>query len=252
MYLRELTVLPSDASCHGRLKLHSLLDYLQDTASLAVRELEGTSSELLARGYAWVLLRYEVEVLAPLPALDERFVVGTFHDVEHGYNTLRVFNVDRPDGTPLAWAKASWLLLDLASGRPVRPKAHLPRIDERYTGPIDPDFPDIPAPDPDAPCTEVLWPVRFHDLDVNAHVNNAAYFEWIFEATPIDLMEFEPRGISASFRSGIRWGGRPRIHIAPLPERGSVRSFAYRITDDGRPGEKPMTLFSCSWEPCRS
>ena len=30
MYLRELTVLPSDASCRGRLKLHSLLDYLQD------------------------------------------------------------------------------------------------------------------------------------------------------------------------------------------------------------------------------
>ena len=83
-------------------------------------------------------------------------------------------------------------------------------------------------------------------------MNNAAYFEWIFEATPIDLMEFEPRGISASFRSGIRWGGRPRIHIAPLPERGSVRSFVYRITDDERPGEKPMTLFSCSWEPCRS
>ena len=179
-------------------------------------------------------------------------MVGTFHDVEHGYNTLRVFNVDRPDGTPLAWAKTSWLLLDLASGRPVRPKAHLPRIDERYTGPIDPDFPDVPTPEPDAPCTEVPWPIRFHDLDVNAHVNNAAYFEWIFEATPIDPMEFEPRGISASFRSGIRWGGRPRIHIASLPERGRARSFAYRITDDGRPGEKPMTLFSCSWEPCRS
>ena len=172
--------------------------------------------------------------------------------MNHGYHTLRVFQVETPSGVPLVWAKTSWLLLDLASGRPVRPKAHLPRIDERYTGPIDPDFPDVPTPEPDAPCTEVPWPIRFHDLDVNAHVNNAAYFEWIFEATPIDPMEFEPRGISASFRSGIRWGGRPRIHIASLPERGRARSFAYRITDDGRPGEKPMTLFSCSWEPCRS
>ena len=36
MYVRELTVLPSDASCRGELKLHGLLDCLQDTAGMAV------------------------------------------------------------------------------------------------------------------------------------------------------------------------------------------------------------------------
>ena len=34
MYLRELTVLPSDASCRGRLKLHSLLDYMTYSARM--------------------------------------------------------------------------------------------------------------------------------------------------------------------------------------------------------------------------
>ena len=67
MYVRELTVLPSDASCHGKLKLHGLLDCLQDTASLAVSGLEGSPTQMLARGYAWVLLGYEVSCCVVCP-----------------------------------------------------------------------------------------------------------------------------------------------------------------------------------------
>ena len=253
MYTRELTVQPSDASCLGQIKLHSLLNYLQDTASLAVEDLEGTATELMARGYAWVLTRYEVELTGPLPTLDEHFVIRTYHDPNHGYGTLRVFEVVRPDGTPLVWAKTSWLLLDLAAGRPVRPSAHLPEITERDTTPIDPDFRDIPAFPQDGEVTEVPCPIRFHDLDTNGHVNNAVYFEWVFEATPLDLMKYDVRSISASFRSGARWGEKLRIQAAELPSSSENRDFVYRIinekNEDGGTGTaKPRTLFSCSWE----
>ena len=256
MFVRELTVLPSDASCRGQMKLHSLLNHLQDTASLAVVDLEGTPTQLQARGYAWILTRYELEIMGPLPTLDDRFTVGTFHDPDHGYGTLRVFQVNQPDGTPLAWAKTSWLLLDLAAGRPVRPIAHLPRITERDNAPINPDFRDIPPLGSGMEIQDVPWHVRFHDLDSNGHVNNAAYFEWIFEATPIDLVSFEVRQISASFRSSARWGDRLRIRASELPSQGSggMRAFSYRIVrepDGGAGQEKPMTSFSCTWEPCR-
>ena len=40
--------------------------------------------------------------------------------------------------------------------------------------------------------------LRWSDLDAQGHVNNAVYFEWVFEATPIDLMAWGPRSISAS------------------------------------------------------
>ena len=257
MYTRELTVQPSDASCFGQIKLHSLLDYLQDTASQAVEGLEGTATELMARGYAWVVTRYEVELTGPLPALDDRFVIRTYHDPNHGYGTLRVFEVTRPDGTPLVWAKTSWLLLDLAAGRPVRPSAHLPEITKRDTEPIGPDFRDIPGFPPDAEVRDTPFPVRFHDLDTNGHVNNAVYFEWVFEATPLDPMEYAIRSVSASFRSGARRGDRPHFQAAELTGSQASpgrRDFVYRIVSEGdEPGRsgtgpKPRTLFMCSWE----
>ena len=49
MYVRELTVLPSDASCHDELKLHGLLNHLQDTASLAATGLEGGPTMYLTK-----------------------------------------------------------------------------------------------------------------------------------------------------------------------------------------------------------
>ena len=58
MFTRSVRVMPSDVSCDGRIKLRSLLNYFQDTAGLAVEDIEGTSTELYSRGYAWVLMKY--------------------------------------------------------------------------------------------------------------------------------------------------------------------------------------------------
>lgn len=254
MYVRKLTVLPAVASCNNELKLRGLLDHLQDTASLAVVELEGGPMQMLERGYSWVLLRYEMELLRRLPALDEPFVVRTYHDVNHGYRTLRVFQVETPAGDLLVWAKTSWLLIDLAAGRPVRPSAHLPEFLLRDSEPIDPDFRDIPSLDASGgEVHEAVYPVRFHDLDGNGHVNHAVYFEWVFEATPIDLMAYSPRALSASFRASARWGEsltvRSREIGAPGPD--GTRTFAYEIVGD-RESDRPLTTFSCTWEPYRS
>ena len=40
MYARNIKVMPSDVSADGRIKLRSLLDYFQDTAGMAVEDIE--------------------------------------------------------------------------------------------------------------------------------------------------------------------------------------------------------------------
>jgi len=204
MYKREITVQPSDVSCTGNLKLKNLLDYFQNTAGLAVESIEGTTSDLIARGYAWVLTRYEIEIIGKLPALDEKFSITTFHDPSHGYNTLRVSDVRNPEGNPIVWAKSSWLLLDLANMRPVKAAAHLPEISSRDTGEISPDFSEIKDDNDAEILKSVEFPVKFHDLDYNSHVNNAVYFGWVFDECPVDLMKRELKSVYASFRTGAK------------------------------------------------
>ena len=240
MYTRELMVLPSDASCQGTIKLRSLLDYFQDTAELAVSDVEGTAVELAAKGYAWVLTKYQIDFTGKLPVLDEKFFVHTFHDPSHGYNTLRVFHVEAQNGTLIAYAKTSWLLLDLAAGRPVKAIAHIPGIAEKDTESINPEFRDIPE------CENVILEaerhVKFHELDYNSHVNNAVYFEWMFDETPIDFLSKELKSVSASFRSGAKFNEKVMIQIAELHDD----TFVYKVSRDNV--KKPSVHFMCIWK----
>lgn len=205
MYTRKLFVFPSDVSCDGKLKLRSLLNYFQDTAGLAVQNIEGTTSELLSRGYAWVLTRYEIAI-KKFPSLDEEFSITTYHDPSHGYNTLRNFHVKQNDNEIIT-AKSSWLLLDVKAKRPVKPAAHLPEIISRDTEKISQDFREIP--EPNEIISSVNFPVKFHDLDYNAHVNNAAYFEWVWDNSPQKFSR-----ISALFRSGAKLGEKITLNFS--------------------------------------
>ncbi|MDR1732232.1 MAG: hypothetical protein LBR61_09110 [Synergistaceae bacterium] len=258
MYTRKLNVLPSGAGCTGQIKLRNLLDCLQDTASLAVQDVEGTPGALMSRGYAWVLLKYDLDVVLRLPAMDETFEIRTWHMPDSGFYTLRVFEIDGegPGGLlPLVRAKTSWILLDLAAGRPVRPIKHLPEVFTRDAQPISADFRDVPKAGT-APVREAMFPVRFHDLDANIHVNNAVYFEWLFEATPLDLTAWGVKSMSAEFRVSAKPGDTIRVEVQERPGGGVKNAPEYLYTmwstaepDDSRGGRRPLARFRCLWEP---
>ena len=203
MYTRELRVLPSDADLTGRIKLFNVLNTFQDTAELAVEKIEGTSTELYERGFAWILARYEINFHGELPAITQKFTVSTYHDPFHGYNTLRNFELSAGDNLIVS-AKTSWLLVDVRSGRPVKPLAHLPEISGGDKAEISPDFTNIPHIS-NAEREEYIT-VHKHDTDYNGHVNHAIYFRWLS-----DYSGKKFRRICASFRSGAKLGERIRL-----------------------------------------
>ena len=224
MYRYDLSVMPSEAGCAGEIKLRALLNRLQDVAGLAVKDREGSPGALMKRGYAWVLLRYSLEVVRRLPGIDEDISIETRHTLNDGFYTLRVFRVfsSSNEAETLVLAKTSWVLIDLAAGRPVRAAQHLPEVFSGVAGdpPIDPNFPPIPKLSgtrqrnaPPVPESESVFPVRFHDLDTNGHVNNAVYFEWVFEATPLDPLAWGIREIHAEFRASAKLGDTVLVKV---------------------------------------
>ena len=253
MYVQTLMVMPSDTACTGEIKIKALLDYLQDIAGLAVQDLEGSPGELIGRGYAWVLLRYEVDVVSRMPAMDERFQVRTWHATEDGFHTLRAFELDNLSGTPLVRAKTSWVLIDLAAARPVRAGQRLPEIFSLDALPIAADFREIPRPS-GGPFHERHFHVRFHDLDANEHVNNAVYFEWAYEATPLDLLGYGMREMRAEFRVSARLGDTIAVRAEELEPADSgtesrLKAYAYTMLDAAGREKRPLARLYAAWEP---
>jgi hypothetical protein len=125
--------------------------------------------------------------------------------------------------------------------------------------PIDPDFVAIPKFSGSKLKNEPIlhqasFPVRFHDLDANGHVNNAVYFEWAYEATPVDLLGWSLREIHGEFRVSVKFGETVSVRVKELRERISLeeagfRSFVYDMVEAEDCQERSMARFCAIWTP---
>ena len=199
--LRDLRVMPSDASMSGHIKLFPLLNMFQDTAELAAEIIEGKATELYAKGFAWVITKYEINIHGELPKISENFTLETYHDPFHSYNTLRMFHVFKNE-TEILNAKTSWLLTDTKSGRAVKPITHIPALASKDFRKIDDTFTEIL--DAEQPEISRELRVQYHDIDYNKHVNHAVYFRWAYDI--FSETGRNPSHICASFRSGAKLG----------------------------------------------
>ncbi len=163
---------------NAELRFGTLLDFLQDIAGEdAVRRGFGVE-QLLPRGLTWMLSRYRIE-LDKLVGLGDSLYLRTWPSRHKGLSACREFEI-LCNGEQVGAASTAWMLIDLATRRPVRPHDRLGEvslIDQQvFSDPL------VSLKVLNAPETEVAFRVRQADLDLNRHVNNRVFFDWAVEA----------------------------------------------------------------------
>jgi medium-chain acyl-[acyl-carrier-protein] hydrolase len=127
----------------------------------------------------WVLSRIRVRI-ARLPGAGERLEIHTWHSGFDRLFSLRDFSLVDAGENPIVTAVSAWVMLDLRARRPVRPA----------TGFTPPDTSGMQRvfvadleklPGCEGVREEMRISVRWSDLDVNRHVNNSRYAEWVAE-----------------------------------------------------------------------
>jgi medium-chain acyl-[acyl-carrier-protein] hydrolase len=168
-----------ETGANGTLAVRSLCDFLQEAAGNHARALGVSVQDLLQRQLTWVLSRLRVQIHR-LPANGDHVTVRTWPSGIDRLFALRDFTVQDAQGAILASAVSGWLILDTPSRRP-----------DRIRGIFDPpDTSLLPRafatdleklPECAVPERETTISVRWSDLDVNQHVNNSRYAEWVVE-----------------------------------------------------------------------
>jgi medium-chain acyl-[acyl-carrier-protein] hydrolase len=175
----DFSVRSYETDCTGKLRTASLFNYFQEIAGNHVVAL-GIGYEVLKRlGFVWVLSRARVRV-RKLPSWGERGIVETWHVTTDGLMYIRDFRMSDATGNVLLDASTGWLLMDTAAFRPHGPEAlpiPLP-VNDHGRALEDPLRKLVPFRDT-RPAYERN--VLLSDLDVNDHVNNARYLEWLFD-----------------------------------------------------------------------
>lgn len=205
----EVRVRSYDVTPHGTASVLALADYFQEAAGRHADELGVSMQDLLAEDRAWVLARFRLEIDRP-PRWNDVITIETWPSgLERLFATREVVFRDEK-GRSLARGTSAWIVIDTERRRPARPPSILHNIDPPdRPPPLDAGRDDVPAPDRVDRTRD--FTVRYHDLDLNRHVNNVRYLEWALETLPAGVLDEQScRALALKFEAEATLGDRVR------------------------------------------
>ncbi|MBE0676867.1 MAG: hypothetical protein IH591_19585, partial [Bacteroidales bacterium] len=174
-----------DTDFRGKLYLHSLLNYIQDIASEHAELLNFGRDDLQQGNRFWILSRIYV-VIHRMPEWREVVSLRTWPRGTEGLFALRDIEIRDEEGIIIAAATTSWVIVDIASRRPCRPDYLLEGMNREFPGNTAlPRNAGKVSPTSDACNTAPPFRVKPADLDVNLHVNNVRYIQWVYDTMPM-------------------------------------------------------------------
>jgi acyl-ACP thioesterase len=169
-----------------RISFGALYAFLQDAAEENAIALGFDTGTLLERNLTWMLLRLQLRVRS-YPVDRQPILVDSWPSGVQSRFAYREFRLKLPDAAePFAVASSAWLLIDITRGRPVAlDPIFSPELMARTPPMVAAEFPRLRV-DGD-PLFTRDFQVRLSDLDLNGHVNNVHYAEWLAEAVPEEI-----------------------------------------------------------------
>ncbi|MDU2559638.1 MAG: acyl-[acyl-carrier-protein] thioesterase [Streptococcus mitis] len=214
------------ADMNGHIKLPDVILLSLQVSGMQSIEL-GVSDKAILENYnlVWIITDYDIEV-ARLPRFAEEITIET---EALSYNRLfcyRRFTIYDEAGQELIHMMATFVLMDRDSR-----KVHA--VESEIVAPYQSDFDKklIRGSKYDSLNEPIIkdYHVRFYDLDMNGHVNNSKYLDWIFEVMGADfLTHYIPKKINLKYVKEVRPGGV----ITSAVERTGLES-KHEITSDG-------------------
>ena len=201
-FIREYPVRSYECDRDGQLRLITLLNIFQDVADSHANQMGLGYDFCRTKGLAWVGSNYHIRI-DRLPRWHETIKVITWPCEERRLGAIRDFRVEDETGHPIIVAASQWILIDFAK---------------------------LPQPEKEDTTTE--FKVRYDDIDVNNHVNNAVYPLWASESVdPAFRLEHVPQELEIAFKKEGHYGERVKI-ITEIQENVSLHDIT--ALSDGR------------------
>lgn len=214
------------ADMNGHIKLPDVILLSLQVSGMQSIELGVSDKDILEEhNLVWIITDYDIEVVR-LPRFAEEITIET---EALSYNRLfcyRRFTIYDEAGQDLIHMMATFVLMDRDSR-----KVHA--VEPEIVAPYQSEFSKKLLRGPKYQSLENPiskdYHVRFYDLDMNGHVNNSKYLNWIFEVMGADfLTHYIPKKINLKYVKEVRPGGV----ITSAVERTGLES-KHGVTSDG-------------------
>ncbi len=175
-----------ECGADGYASLPTVCNYLQEAASRHAEALGFSKSNFVAAGenISWVLTRMRVK-MARYPRWEETVTVGTFPRTGRQITAYRDFSL-RIGGETIGGATSEWMVIDLATRKVARvPESVFQKTNDVREPVLGADaFLKLRWQEGRALAGERQFRARRGEVDLNGHINNVHYVEWLMETLP--------------------------------------------------------------------
>lgn len=227
----RLTYYECDDTGHPKLSmLLSMMTMVSDTHCCS---LGMDTATIQQTGGAWVVTEYDGELSPDQPRFGDEVVLGTRALAYNRFFALREFWLtDAHHQTRYLHLRATFVFMNLK-------KRRLMSIPDQLIDPFDSPqqrrLPRLARPGALTTKTPVSqqYRVRYFDIDVNHHVNNARYFDWLLDPLGGDfLRSHRPVKLAIKYQHEVREGATVTSQYQLMTTTGPISSRHAIMVDD--------------------
>lgn len=189
----------SEIDYQGNATMPALVSYMQEAAWENTRSMGISMYDLLERGLTWVLQRMRIEMFRYLKH-SETIVVETWASGRERVFQHRDFRIYSSENELLGQATSVWLVMDVVKRQLVSVPDFIMEVE------VVPEQEPLPfakgkLPQLQEPQFKEQMPVRWHDIDLNRHVTNTRYLQWILDTLPTEVLEKKLKEVDIIYKA---------------------------------------------------
>lgn len=198
IYIGEQEVLFFESDFAGNLKLPYIFCFMQEAAQKHASILGFGHENLLKNDRIWVLSRVYLKILKQ-PEVENKLKIKTWHKGADGIFALRDFIISNDRRNVLVLATTSWVVVDLKTRKPIKNIDFLNNESKFNASCIDKSFERLPRfakeiesgieHDIDKNIISKEFEALYSGIDINKHVTNSKFVEWICDTLGDKLFE---------------------------------------------------------------
>ena len=208
-----------DVDFKNQLKISSIFNFMQDIASEHAKNLGVGWQELQQEGLFWALSWVKI-VFLKYPKFEESFKIKTWPKGKYRLYALRDFLLFDGSNEILCRAATAWLLVNVKSKRVNDLKilpAGIPYLTNEHA------LTDLPGKIAIENKKEIFYRknIVYTDLDMNLHVNNEKYVEFILNCYSQEYHAANNiKSLQISFLSETKYGENLEIYVNNIESEG--------------------------------
>ncbi|AKP66953.1 acyl-[acyl-carrier-protein] thioesterase [Companilactobacillus ginsenosidimutans] len=195
----------------GDIKISALLDVMLLASENQLKQKNADSVSMVKRGLGWVVTQYHMDI-DKMPEVGQKLQVSTRATSYNKFFFYRDFWIDDMDGNRMVTLESAFVIIDINKRKIVSAADNLQDMfGSRQTNKIK-RFARLKAPD--AFDSKNPQHIGYYNIDVNRHVNNTYYFDWMVDSLDIEFIATHRiKSMDIKYEKELKLESEPEVFV---------------------------------------